>query len=84
LASPRGQDPYWLQTRRHRPETQVYGKITPEGREEFKLGIDYSGDPDRCVVVHCTYDLSETDGQRLEHLATKFISNIAAVIFKVH
>jgi hypothetical protein len=63
---------------------QVYVKVAPEGREEFKLGIDYSGGPDRCVVVHCTYDLSETDGQRLERLATKFISNVAAIIFKVH
>jgi hypothetical protein len=28
--------------------------------------------------------LSETDGQRLERLATKFIGHIAEIIFKVH
>jgi hypothetical protein len=59
-------------------------RVTAPGQEEFTLTFAFSGSgPDQDVMIRCSRDLSDSDGERLENLVTNFVGDIADVIFKV-
>ena len=58
-------------------------KVLAAGSENFRLSFDFGEDPNQGVAVRCSRNLSETDAQRLENLATNFVANIADIIVKL-
>jgi hypothetical protein len=58
-------------------------RVALDDGEDFRLSFDFTDDADEGVGVRCSRDLSGDDAQRLEKLATDFVGNIAAIIFKM-
>ena len=58
-------------------------KVLAAGSENFQLSFEFGEDPNQGVAVRCSRNLSETDAQRLENLATNFVGNIADIIVKL-